>query len=75
MTNLPSDQNRCCRALYLRIAPARIGLLKFLLEGYDNLAVLSTDEARSGCVRLLVPRSRYQELMRFLTAIAGKLHA
>jgi len=63
-----------CRTLYLRIAPARIGLLKFLLEGYDNLAVLSTDDSGNGCVRLLVPRSRYEELMRFLAATAGKLH-
>ncbi|MDY0352420.1 MAG: DUF4911 domain-containing protein [Desulfobulbaceae bacterium] len=74
MTNAPPDHDRRCRVLYLRIAPARIGLLKFLLEGYDNLAVLSTDASGKGCVRLLVPRSRYEELMRFLTATAERLH-
>lgn len=64
-----------CHTLYIRIAPARIGLLRFLLEGYDGLAVLSTDDSATGCVRLLVPRSRYIELMCFLSDVAPMLHA
>jgi hypothetical protein len=64
-----------CHALYIRIAPARIGLLRFLLEGYDGLAVLSTCDKMTGCVRLLVPRPRYAELMHFLSAVAPELHS
>jgi len=62
-----------CHALYIRIAPPRIALLKFLLEGYDGLAVLSTDDKKTGLVRLLVPGSRYVELMRLLSAAADML--
>lgn len=63
-----------CRTLHLRIAPARIGLLRFLLEGYDGLAVLSVDDGRGGSVRLHVPQSRYAELMRLLAATAEIFH-
>jgi hypothetical protein len=64
-----------CHTLYIRIAPARIGLLRFLLEGYNGLAVLSTDDSATGCVRLMVPRSRYAELMYFLSDVAPILNA
>lgn len=63
-----------CRTLHLRIAPARIALLRFLLEGYDGLAVLSTDDGKSGRVRLRVPRCRYAELMHLLSATAEIFH-
>lgn len=56
--------------LYLRIAPARISLLRFLLEGYDGLATLTTLDSKTGLVRLLFPGPRYTELMRFLDAVA-----
>lgn len=69
----PAPGSRC-RTLHLRIAPARIGLLRFLLEGYDGLAVLSTDDGKSGCVRLRVPQSRYAELMHVLAATAEMFH-
>ena len=60
-------------SLYLKIAPARIGLLRFLLEGYDGLAMLSTLDSKSGLVRLLFPGPRYLEVMAFLCAVASDL--
>ena len=61
--------------LYLYINREKIGLLKFLLEGYDGLAVLSTIDAQQGLVKVLVPRSRYGELMPLLSAISPDLIA
>ncbi len=61
------------RTFYLRIRPDRISLLRFLLEGYDGLAVLSTLDVRLGLVRLIVPKARYGELWRLLAAISGEL--
>lgn len=60
-------------SLYLRIVPARIGLLRFLLEGYDGLAMLSTLDSKTGLVRLLFPGPRYLEVMAFLAAVASDL--
>lgn len=60
-------------SLYLNIAPARISLLRFLLEGYDGLALLSTLDSKTGLVRLLFPCPRIHELMAFLAAVADDL--
>ena len=61
------------RAFYLRIRPDRISLLRFLLEGYEGLAVLSTVDVRQGLVRLIVPASRYEELWGLLSAVCEDL--
>jgi hypothetical protein len=61
------------RTFYLRIGPDRIALFRFLLEGYDGLAVLSTMDAKDGLVRLIVPASRYTELWELLFAICEDL--
>ena len=58
---------------YLRINPSRISLFRFLLEGYDGLAVLSTLDAKQGLVRLLVPNSRIDEFWPLLNAICVEL--
>ena len=59
--------------LYLRIRTDRISLFRFILEGYDGLAVLSTMDAQQGVVRLLVPQSRLAELWQLLNAICPEL--
>ena len=61
------------RILYLRIRPDRISLLRFLLEGYEGLAVLSTVDGRQGLVKLLVPACRYAELWKLLEAVCEEL--
>ena len=45
-----------CSQLILRIAPNRIHFLKFILEGYDGLAVLSTVDSAKGIVLLRYPQ-------------------
>lgn len=51
-----------CHERYLRINPSEICFVKFILEGYDGLAVLSTVDAVRGVVRLAVAPGREQEL-------------
>jgi len=53
--------------------PSKIGFFKFLLEGYDGLALLSTIDRDTGLVRLIVPRSRYTELVCLLDNLAPEL--
>uniref|UniRef100_UPI0040560818 DUF4911 domain-containing protein n=1 Tax=Candidatus Electronema sp. TaxID=2698783 RepID=UPI0040560818 len=59
--------------LFLRIRTDRISLFRFLLEGYDGLAVLSTIDVQQGLVRLIVPKGRHAELWTLLAAISGEL--
>ena len=59
--------------LFLRIRPERISWLRFLLEGYDGLAVLTTLSAADGVVRLRVLDCGFVETMRLLDSIAGEL--
>lgn len=59
--------------LFLRIRPERISWLRFLLEGYNGLAVLTTLSAQDGLVRLRLFECGFTETMRLLEAIAGEL--
>ena len=55
--------------MQLRISPDKIHYLKFILEGYDNLATLSTINARQGLVEI-----RYlPESERDLTELLGDI--
>lgn len=55
--------------LELTIAPRRIAFLKFILEGYDGLAVLSTLDAGSGRVLLRFPACRQAEVHELTNAL------
>ena len=46
---------RNCSLLQLKIAPEQIHFLKFILEGYDNLAIQSTLDPEKGIVLLRFP--------------------
>ncbi len=55
--------------LELTISPRRIAFLKFILEGYDGLAILSTLDAGSGRVLLRFPACRQAEVHELTTAL------
>lgn len=59
--------------LYLRISPGRFHFLKFILEGYDNLAILSSYDCSAGLVVIRYPGDMVGELFRLLGEIAGRL--
>lgn len=59
--------------LFLRIAPDKFHYLKFILEGYDNLAILSSYDMARGIVRLRYLSSSRHELHLLLESLAQKL--
>ncbi len=61
------------RQVFLRIRPEKISWLKFILEGYDGLATISTVRVEGGLVALYAPDSRYNELMLLLEDLADGL--
>lgn len=61
------------RNLYLRIAPDSFHYLKFILEGYDNLAVLSSVDMKQGVVRLRYTSGVEKEVFQLLGNIAVRL--
>ena len=55
---------------YLLIRPEKISWLRFILEGYDGIAVLTTLSAEKGLVRLRALAPGFEEAMRLLDALA-----
>ena len=70
MSDLPLHDSMLFRDLYIRIDPKSIAFLKFIIEGYDGLALLTTIDRRDGLVKLLVPTSRHDELWKLLAELA-----
>lgn len=68
------EKEKTGRTLYVSffalINPEKIWFLKFILEGHDGLALLSTLKREQGVVRLTVHRSRYTELVQLLKALS-----
>lgn len=62
-----------CSQLVLRIANDRIHFLKFILEGYDGLGVLSTLDAKSGLVAIKYPPMVKMELLALLESLEKSL--
>ncbi len=63
-----------CRHIILRISPARIAFLRFILEGYDGLAVVSTINAEEGLVRVWFPPSSGRDVIDLLNELAFGLN-
>jgi len=59
--------------LYLRITPSRFHYLKFILEAYDNLAVLSSENGKAGIVRVRFPSELRADVYAILNEIAPKI--
>ena len=70
MSDLSLRDSILFRDLYIRIDPKSIAFLKFIIEGYDGLALLTTIDRRDGLVKLLVPTSRHDELWKLLAELA-----
>ena len=60
---------RQCVTLVLRIHKRRISFLKFILEGYDGLGVLSTIDSQQGLIQIACPRELYEDLMELVAAL------
>ncbi len=55
---------------YYRIEPRKFHLVKGILEGYDNLAVLSSLSGSSGLIRLRCAEESLADLIGVLSALA-----
>ncbi len=62
-------------SLYLRIDPARYHYLKFILEAYDGLCLLSTVPDTAGCVCIRYPKEQTKKLYDLLSSLAGSLNS
>jgi len=62
------------KELYLLIAPERFHFLKFILEGYDGLAILSSVNGRTGIARIRYPLESETLLFSLLSNIAAKIN-
>jgi hypothetical protein len=58
---------------YLLIRPEKISWLRFIFEGYDGLAMLSTLSPDKGLVRIQTLDCHFTETMHLLEALAGDL--
>jgi len=59
--------------LYLRIPQSKFHYLKFILEAYDNLAILSSFDQRRGVVIVRYSETMSKDLFGLLSALAGQL--
>ncbi|PIE66065.1 MAG: hypothetical protein CSA26_01900 [Desulfobacterales bacterium] len=65
--------NQESKVVYLRIRANKIGWFKFILEGYDGLATLTTLSVKEGLVRLWVPIEHMPVLFALLEDLAPAL--
>ncbi len=63
------NKRKAFEGVELTIAPHRIAFFKFILEGYDGLAILSTLDAGSGRVLLRFPACREDEVYKLTRAL------
>lgn len=66
-------QEKLSSLLELEISPERIHFLKFILEGYDGMAILSTIDARQGIVELRYPPEIENDLKELLQNIESQI--
>lgn len=58
--------------LPLQILPERIGYLKFILEGYDGMAVVTTIDNKKGSIVIRYPSSFHDDLLSILEDVSSR---
>ncbi len=61
------------KTLSLEITPSMVYFLRFILEGYDNMFVLTTVDKEKGLVEIQYCESVRQQLERILEEIGGEI--
>jgi len=57
----------------IQIDPRQVHYLKFILEGYDNLATMSTVDRRQGIVELYIPSGNEDLVQELLASIKTEI--
>lgn len=52
--------------IYLRVAPERIADVNWIMEGYEHLALVTTEDQREGVVKLLGTPDTYNDVMEII---------
>jgi len=60
-------------SLRIRIDPEQIYFLKFILEGYDNLTIMSTVDRIDGVMELKYPPELEEDVKGVLQSMAQRL--
>ena len=63
----------CLCEYFFLISSERIAFFRFILEGYDGLAILTTVDQRKGLVKVLVPDSRNDEFWSLMGYLGSRL--
>ena len=58
---------------FLLIRPEKISWLRFVFEGYDGLAIVSTISAKQGLVRIQTLNCRFTETVHLVASLADDL--
>lgn len=69
------EETKKLEELFLQIRTDKFYFLKFILEGYDGLAILSSSGIRKSLVRIRFPKERRAELFGLLSSIAVQLNS
>lgn len=59
--------------IFLRVRKEKIGWLKFIIEGYDGLATLSTLSVSEGLIKIWTTQSSLAQLFALLNAVAEEV--
>ena len=59
--------------LFLRIDPGKFHILKFILEGYDGLALLSSYDMKKGLVLIRYTSDMRKEVFALVNSIADQV--
>lgn len=57
----------------LQISPERIGYLKFILEGYDGMALVTTKNAKKGIVIIRYPSFFHDDLLSIIEDVSSRI--
>ena len=68
-----TEKMKHCSSLQLEISPDRIHFLKFILEGYDGLALLTTLNSRQGLVEIKYPPEVEKDITNLLKNLAPQI--
>ncbi len=70
-SNIPADL--CLIDTYYSISSDRFHYLKFIIEGYDNLAVISSVKDHPNSIRLKCAAESLEELVMLLSSLASQI--
>lgn len=59
--------------MYVRIDPSKIGLFRFLLEGYDNLGIFTVANKFKGILQLRYSPHLQREMKAFVKTVATEM--